>query len=124
VATEPWEIAFRNLGFWQKLEVRRAVKRGRRVDDLALAPIAVSYARRVEETNSRRAWSVGIVLMGAIYVTYAVVSAILFAQDSLALGIVFGVVMLPLGLRLTEQEARCRPERIRERAEAAESQNR
>jgi hypothetical protein len=52
VVTSRWEVDYRNLGFLDRLEVRKAVRKGRRVDDRRLAPIAVAYARRVQEEGA------------------------------------------------------------------------
>jgi hypothetical protein len=90
---ERWEIDYRDLGFWDRREVRNAVKRGRRVDDRALAPIAVGYARRVQERGAGWSWFLGDAVYGAVVILHAAIAAVFLPWYAVVPAAVFLLVL-------------------------------
>jgi hypothetical protein len=112
------KIDYRNLGFWDRFEVRNAVRHGRRVDDRALAPIAVGFAQRVQETGGGWSWSLGDSLIATVLVAHAAVAAF-FLPWWTVLPVAVALVIVA-GFRYERM-----PEgTARERAEEAEEANR
>lgn len=113
-----WEIDYRNLGFWDRLEVKNAVRHGRRVDDRRLAPIAVGYARQIQQEGAGWSWSSRDSILGAVLVAHAAVAAI-FLPLWLVVPVAAFLAVLA-GFRYDQGGAR----RPTEKAEEAEEANR